>query len=147
MFLRKEIKTIKTNSYKRVPFCKDCNSNDVEVIQTCKKCGSHNIGYPSFIDLCSKDNRGMIPIYEDKELYIYKCDKCGKEFDGLNEPNIISYGYDEFVLYKMDDDDCKIYTLSKDLCNDCKKLLVNKLNRQLEEIIDKDNVLNILNNL
>ena len=51
MFLRKEIRKIKTNNFRQVSFCKDCNSNEIETIQTCKKCGSHNIGFPSFVDI------------------------------------------------------------------------------------------------
>lgn len=150
MFLRKEVKRVKTGSYKQVSFCKDCDSDEIETIQTCKKCGSHNIGHPSFYSMIDNDTRGLKPIYEDKEFYVYKCDNCGKEFDGLQVPNIISFSYDEFVPYKVETEDqyeSEIYTLPKDLCDDCKKLLVSKLNKQLEEITNKDNVLNTLNKL
>lgn len=148
MFLRKEIRKVKTNNFRQVSFCKDCNSNEIETIQTCKKCGSHNIGFPSFTDLCNVDEkRGIIPIYENKEFYIYTCDNCGKEFNGLEISNIISYGYDEFLPYNTNNTDYKTYTLPKDLCDDCKKALIDKLNKQLEEITNKDNVLNMLDNL
>ena len=37
MFLRKEVKRIKTGSYRQVSFCKDCDSDEIETIQTCKR--------------------------------------------------------------------------------------------------------------
>lgn len=149
MFLRKEVKRVKTGSYKQVSFCKDCDSDEIETIQTCKKCGSHNIGHPSFYSMIDNDTRGLKPIYEDKEFYVYKCDKCGKEFGkyiDLLKSNIISYAYGEFIYGAVEDSE-KVIPLNEDLCEDCINKLIYKLNKQLDEVTEQENILNTLNNL
>ena len=149
MFLRKEVKRIKTGSYTLIPFCKDCDSEDIEIIKTCKHCGSHNIGNPTTFDLLSDDKKGVKPVYEDKNYYVYKCDKCGKEFGkyiDLLKSNIISYAYGEFIYGAVEDSE-KVIPLNEDLCEDCINKLISKLNKQLNEVTEQENVLNTLNKL
>lgn len=141
MFLRKDIKKVKVGTV-LVPFCKDCDSNEVETIQTCKRCGSHNITADW------QDDRSTKIEYAEKETYVYKCDCCGKEFNGFVVDNIISYNdWGEFVPYKSTDDygDTGIhYNLDKDLCNECKQVIVDKLNKELDSISKKEHVMEIL---
>lgn len=145
MFLRKDIKKVKTGTV-LVPFCKDCDSNEVETIQTCKKCGSHNIT----VDW--QDDRSTKIEYAEKETYVYKCDCCGKEFDGFVIDDIISYNdYGEFVPYKSSFDDYGgngiHYNLNKDLCNKCKQIIVDKLNKEIECISKEEHVIETLDNI
>lgn len=69
------------------------------------------------------DERSAKQLYNEKEVYVYKCDCCGKQFDGFKVDNIISLNYGEFVPYKSLDDygnDCGIhFELDEDLCEDC----------------------------
>ena len=144
MFLRKNTKKIKTGT-QVVPFCNVCNSQNIETIQVCKECGSHNIK----VDWM--DDRSAKSVYAEKETYVYKCDCCGKEFDGFVIDNIISYNNcGEFVPYKSSDDygNCGThYDLNKDLCNDCKQKIVDKLNKELDNVAKREHVLEILEEL
>lgn len=139
MFLKKEIKKYSTG-IQLVPFCEDCESQDIETIQTCRKCGSHNIKSDWF------DERSQKPKYEEKEVYIYKCDRCGKEFDGFETSNVISYCDGEFVPYKVDDAEQEV-SLDKDLCRDCMEVVVSELHKELYNLISTEHILNVAENV
>ena len=81
MYLGKSIEKV-AGSVQLVPFCSDCNSQNIETIQTCKCCGSHNITTDWF------DDRSRKQTYEDCNVYIYKCDGCGKELSVKLKSNI-----------------------------------------------------------
>ena len=143
MFLRNEIKQKQVGEL-LVPFCKDCNSQDIETIQICKKCGSHNITSDW------TDKRSTRPEFKEYELHIYKCDKCGKEFDMLSSDKFIHFD-GEFYPFKGNEEEypeeVKNYTLDLDLCINCKEKLVSILNKKLNKFISKENVLSELDNL
>ena len=139
LFLKKEIKKYSTG-IQLVPFCEDCESQDIETIQTCRKCGSHNIKSDWF------DERSQKPKYEEKEVYIYKCDRCGKEFDGFETSNVISYCDGEFVPYKVDDAEQEV-SLDKDLCRDCMEVVVSELHKELYNLISTEHILNVAENV
>lgn len=149
MFLRKETRIRETGSFTMIPYCKDCDSEDIEIIKTCRKCGSKNIGHPTFNDLISDDKRGMKPNTMEYDVNIYSCDKCGKEFDGLREPNVISYSdYGEFFAGMSGDyGDNLLFQLDEDLCKECTNILINDLNKQLEDIATRENIKNTMNRL
>ena len=136
MFLEKRLEKQKVGT-QLVPFCEDCESQDIETVQTCKKCGSHNIKSDWF------DERSQKPKYEEREVYIYKCDRCNKEFNGFETPNIISYCDGEFVPYKVDDAEKEV-SLDKDLCRDCMNDIVSKLHRELYNIISTEHILGVV---
>lgn len=135
MFLEKRLEKQKVG-VRLVPFCIDCESQDIETIQTCKKCGSHNIKADWL------DERSQKTEYEDVEVYIYKCDRCGKEFNGFNTSNIISYCDGEFVPYKVDDAEQEV-SLDKDLCRDCMEVVVSELHKELYNLISTEHILNV----
>lgn len=142
MFLRNDKEKVKTGRYELVQFCADCGSENIRLV--CNKCGSHNIKHPAFADLISDDKRGMHEIIEEREVHIYKCDKCEKEFDGLKVPKMISLANGEFMIGKAEDDYGNYadheYSIEEDLCMDCMKQLVNELNKELDLVAEKDNV-------
>lgn len=147
MFLRKEIRKVKTGSYRMVQFCDDCGSENIRLV--CNKCGSHNIKHPSFNDMLSDDKRGMHEIEKEKEFIICKCDICGTEFDGYDWNQNIYYWDGEFGAGTCDSD-CytgKTFNLHKDLCKNCMDKLLKKLNGQLDEIIEEDNIKNQLDQI
>ena len=145
MYLRDEVVNVKVGT-RLVPFCKDCNSQEIETIQTCKKCGSHNI------TANWNDERSQRIEYKQEVRKIYKCDKCGKEFDGMKIDNFISYDCGEFCNYHISEDeleydtDNKVYCLQKDLCAECKQHICDSLNIQLRQLTHSDNILSTLNN-
>lgn len=137
MFLRKEEKEIETGSVYIVPYCKYCDSQNIETKYICKDCGSNDIKVPTLFD---DDKKAIKHRTEKKTVYIYKCDNCGDEFNAFTESQTeISYLYGEFVPYK-DDEDGKTYSLGRDLCNNCIKEIVDKLNKELDDITDKEHV-------
>lgn len=141
MFLRKETRVRETGSYTMIPYCKDCSSEDVEIIKTCRKCGSQNIGHPTFNDLMSDDRRGMKPNTMEYEVSVYKCDNCGNEFDGLRTPNTISFSeYGEFFAGVGEEDVCKIFHLEHDYCRDCTNNIIDKLNWQINQLATQENI-------
>ncbi|WP_304393428.1 hypothetical protein [uncultured Clostridium sp.] len=131
MFLRKDIKQIQKGTL-LVPFCKSCNSQNIETIQVCKDCGSHNVTSDW------TDKRSQRLEFAELEVSIYKCDKCGKEYESRIDDNTISYD-GEFNPYSCHDDDYgnygyTNYNLSVDLCKDCKQKIVDKLNAKISKI-------------
>ena len=134
MFLRKEVRKVKTGQYKLVQFCKDCGSENIRLV--CNKCGSHNIGHPAFNDIMSEDKRGMHEIEEDKTFIVCKCDICGKEYDNRDWNHHIYYYEGEFGAGKSDSDWYvrNDFDLHKDLCNECMGKFVKNLNKKLEEL-------------
>ena len=144
MFLRKEIKEFNTGHIYLVPFCKDCDSQDIETIRICKKCGSHNVETPSIYE--NDDKRGHKKATEEREVYIYKCDKCGKEFNGKEVQSDITYDCGEFLVGKHEDIYCnsQIYTFKEDLCYDCLKKITIKLNKELDDINTMEHITKIL---
>lgn len=141
MFLRKEVKKVKTGTTQVVPFCKDCDSQNIETIQTCKDCGSHDITSDWM------DERSVKHVYEDKTFYVYKCDNCGKEFDGLEIDRFITFLDGVFEPFKYEDEDCenKLYLLDMDLCLDCKKKIAMKLNKEINNILQTKHVKDTVN--
>lgn len=146
MFIERKTKTFETGT-RLVPFCKECNSQNIETIQTCKDCGSHQIT-SDWTDI-----RSQRVEMEKREVLIYKCDKCGKEFEfcnRYNNSNIISYGDGEFCPFeRSNDDDYYVgsdlvnYNLGIDLCNECKEEFVNKLNARLSKLVSESNINNL----
>ena len=137
MFLNKEIKH-RIKGTILVPFCKDCSSQDIRYV--CNKCGSHNITTDW------TDKRSQRQEVEEYEVSIYKCDLCGKEFDGLKVDNYISYadGGFEPCNYNNFTDAENIhftnYQLPQDLCSDCKDKLGTYLTLKLIAFTSTENV-------
>ena len=130
MYLREEIIKRKNGPAILVHYCRDCESTEVETVQTCKKCGSHNIASPFSHKLDDYMNGvGMKIEYKEIKTKIYKCDLCGKEFDGLKTDNYLSYADGSFngCNYKefsdAEETNYNNYQLPVDLCEDCKKKL------------------------
>ena len=145
MYLRYEL-IKKQVGTRLVPFCKDCNSQEIETIQTCKKCGSHNIT----ADWC--DERSQKHEYKEEIIKLYKCDKCGKEFDGKKIDNFISYSSGEFCNFHIPqeeldyDIDNKVYCLQKDLCAECKQKICDTLNSKLRQFTHNSTIQKQINN-
>ena len=141
MFLRNEEKEICTNSYTIVPYCKDCGSQNIKITYECQDCKSNNVGNPSYFDIL--EEKGIKKDYKKEIVHIYNCDKCKKEFETLSQPTrIISYVYGEFVPYEDNEyaEGSYKYNLDEDLCDDCLKEIIDKLNQKVEEICKKDYV-------
>lgn len=149
MFLRKETRKVKTGQYKMVQFCDDCGSENIRLV--CNNCGSHNIKHPAFSDMLSDDKRGMHEIEKDKDFYVCKCDKCGKEFDSYDWNQNIYYYEGEFGAGSYIDDDgyhCgKNYNLHQDICSECMSKLIKNLNKKLDEISNEAFILKELKDL
>lgn len=141
MFLRKEVRKVKTGQYKLVQFCKDCGSENIRLV--CNKCGSHNIRHPAFDDMMSEDKRGMHEIEEDKTFIVCKCDICGKEYDNKDWNHHIYYYEGEFGAGKSDSDWYvqNDFDLHKDLCNECMGKFVKNLNKKLDELTSESFIL------
>ena len=150
MFLRKEINNEPTGVKYVVPYCKDCHSQDIEIIKTCKHCGSHNIstGYNILSDdvkYCTKEE------YKEVTKYIYKCDNCGKEFDGSNIDNYLSYAdgaFEQCNYNRFEDSDYIDYTnyqLNVDLCQECKKQLQTHLQVKLIDFVRPEHINELIN--
>lgn len=153
MFLRKEEIEEKSNSYEIVPFCKDCNSQNIEVQYTCKDCNSHNI-QPVQYNIFSIDERAHKIKTLLKTIYIYKCDKCNKEFNNVASPdNCITYDCGEFLPYKYDseyDSDSELikrFSTKLDLCPECKQKIVDKLNKEINKIVTEEHIEKIIDKL
>lgn len=142
MYLRREIKKFKEPYKKAVSFCKNCDSQNIEIIKTCMDCGSHDISSDYL------DKRAEKQEYVDKDVFIFSCDCCDKEFYKLDKSKskYISYLYGEFVPFYSDEAE-KYYELTDDLCEDCLKLVVDKLNKQLDDIALEDNIYNTIKNI
>ena len=142
MFLRKDIKKVETGKV-LVPFCKNCNSQNIKTIRICKDCGSHNVTSDWM------DERSTKTEYAEKEIYVFKCDCCNKEFNGFTIDKFISYNEcGEFVPFRATDDHGNdvgtSFDLEMDLCEECKLVIVDKLNRELDNISRKEHVSSIL---
>jgi hypothetical protein len=140
MFVKKIKKSFETGTTYVVDFCKDCGSQDIKVEYSCNKCHSHNIGHPTYPIAQDDDPRMLKKETVEKDVYVYKCDICGKEFEfvGENHPNTIHYDCDGFDIGYYEDAE-KNYTLpNMDICKDCIQNVVNKLNYQVNKILDKD---------
>lgn len=154
MFLEERTIKEKEGPQILVSYCRNCKSTEVETIQTCKKCGSHNIANPFSHTLDDySDGVGIKQNYKEKKVEIYKCDLCGKEFDGLKIDNYVSYiegcfessNYknfqnDEYNQHWDDTDDVQNYQLPMDLCKDCKEKVKQYLNRELLNFIHPYNI-------
>lgn len=139
MFVKKIKKSFETGTTYVVDFCKDCGSQDIKVEYSCNKCHSHNIGHPIYPISQEDDPRMLKKETVEKDVYVYKCDICGKEFEfvGENHPNTIHYDCDGFDIGYYEDAE-KNYTLSDtDICKDCMKNIVNELNFQIDKILSK----------
>lgn len=145
MYLRDE-QIKKQVGSKLVPYCTECEGVEIETIQTCKHCGSHNIKFPNIFK--NDKNLGIVPEYEIYTAKIYKCDKCGNEFDGKKVDRYLSWCDGEFESYKVSeeqmeyDGDSILYYLDYDLCENCKKKIVNKLRLKLIDFINPGTVNN-----
>lgn len=144
MFVRKETKQVR-NGTLVVPFCKDCNSQEIETIQTCKQCGSHNITSDW------TDKRSQKIEYSGYETSIYKCDCCGKEYEGRKDDHIMSYVSGEFDPYKYSPDpdypcieDYTNYNLGVDLCKRCKQKFIDTLTAQLSFLTSESHIADLI---
>ena len=152
MFLKKELVKIPIEPKILVHYCRDCESTEVETIQICKKCGSHNIASP-FSHTLDDYKNGVGTKQKTKEVtkYFYKCDLCGKEFDGFNIDNYLSYGNGEFEgcnynnFSDAEDVDFINYQLEKDLCSNCKSKVKAYLKLKLIDFTREENVKEIIN--
>lgn len=151
MFLRKETVDQPTGVKYCVPYCQDCHSQEIETIQTCKKCGSHHI--KSGFDLLDDNEYGIKVETKKVTKHIYKCDVCGKEFDGDKISDYISYfdgefnndRYESYYDYESSvDSDAINYQLDKDLCGDCKSRLVTMLSTKLFNFTRNENISNLI---
>lgn len=125
-----------------VPFCKDCNSQNIEIVKTCKECGSHNISS----DIFDKRSKKLGGNYID--VNVYKCDKCGKEFN-LDEDefcNIISICDGEFLPYNTCSELDKKVELKEDLCRECRDKLVEQLNKDFDNLTETTYIEKVLKN-
>ena len=146
MYLGKSIEKV-AGSVQLVPFCSDCNSQDIETIQTCKCCGSHNITTDWF------DDRSQKQTYEDCNVYKYKCDGCGKEFSVKLKSNIsrqntnkISFVDGEFIPYSCEDSSFE-YIVPGDYCNNCLETLVRKLNFEVSRLTTSSHIQSTMDKL
>ncbi len=150
MFLRKETVKEPTGTQIIVPYCRECKSMEVETIQTCTQCGSHDIATPHFHKLWEDYNGvGIKQEFKDVTKFIYKCDKCNKEFDSRESDNYISYHEGDFETFRLSDDECDfgdnmIYYLDVDLCKECKSVVVNKLRLKLADLINSSTIKNFV---
>lgn len=144
MFIGKKKKLIETNNKIIVPFCKDCGSQQIKVTYTCEDCKSHNIKIPSIIDDID-DERAYRKETKEIEVYMYKCDMCGKNYEYNKElkPNTISFFDNCFHLGYITSDynDNFTYTFKEDICEECLNKIINKLNDDINKIF-KDNYIN-----
>lgn len=151
MFIRKEEVEIPIGTKILVPYCRECRSVEVETIKTCKKCGSHNVATP-FVHNYEDYREGIGVQQETKKetRHIYKCDICGKEFDGMKTDNYVSYADGEFERcnYKQFSDwettEYTNYSLPKDLCEECKKKLATHLRVKLIDFTRERNINEII---
>lgn len=151
MYIGKQDKKVKTNTKYLVSFCKDCGSQEIEVIKYCKKCGSQDIQNPTLNLLEATDERGIK--YEEKEIteYMYKCDQCGGTYtvssqeDICKTSNYLNYNEGEFNLgYNSDAEEN--YRFEQDLCPNCLQNVAHTLNEEIQKIVSKEKVLNFYNN-
>lgn len=147
MFLRNDTVKEPTGSKYIIPYCRDCNSYDVEIIHTCKSCGSNNIATPLIHNLDDyQNNIGTKQEFKDVTRHIYQCDICGNEFDGLKVDGYMSYADGSFEssnyagFADADTTDYTNYQLNKDLCLDCKKKLQTYLSLKLIGFTSSSNV-------
>lgn len=146
MFLREEKREFKQGNTYVVPFCEDCDSQDIEVVRVCKNCGSHNITIPTILG--KDDPRSHRQDTFERNVCIYQCDSCGKEYDGDGKSSVISYD-GEFLVGKYEDEYCDIkqYYFEEDLCYDCLKKLCNELNKEMDIINTKTHIDEVLEDI
>ena len=146
MFVRKETKQVKTMERKIVPYCKDCDSYNIETIRVCKDCGSHNVALPEgILDITGDDTRGIVPVFKTETHFIYTCDLCGKEFDESQSSSVICYDEGQFKHYMITDS--SIFSLSKDICSDCLNKIIYRLNNDIKNITCKSYIEQIINDI
>ena len=134
MFLENRTVKYDTHRIQIVPFCKDCSSQEIETIQTCKKCGSHNIEQGS---VYGDDPRGQKKIIEEKEEPFYKCDYCGKVFNGFKTPKTISFVDGSFEIGSYSNETDHILSVEKDICMDCLEKVQRKLTLKLLSLLNE----------
>ena len=135
MFLEKRTVKHDTKRIQIVSFCNDCSSQEIETIQTCKKCGSHNIEHGSAY---GDDPRGYKKIIVERQEPFYKCDYCGKEFNGFDTPKSISFVDGTFEIGSFPSETNFIFTVEKDICKDCLEKVRQKLEKDLLGMLNKD---------
>lgn len=152
MFLRKEIVKVPTGPKTLIHYCRDCECIEIETIQTCKNCGGHNIANPFYHTLEDyRNDVGVIQETEEVTRRIYKCDLCGKEFDGFKTDSYFSYadGSFETCNYNNFSDaenvDFINYRLEQDLCSECKSKIRTHLAVKLIDFTREKNINNIIN--
>lgn len=142
MYLRKEKKTVETGTIIVVPFCDDCGSQEVKAVYTCQNCKSHNIKFPNIID--KDDERGLKKETREIDIYKYKCDICGNEYEWTKKerPNTIHCEEDNFNTGPIFSDysDGFNYTFKEDVCPDCLDKIISKLNKELNSIFDSKHI-------
>lgn len=153
MYLGKQKREINTGMKRLVNFCKDCGSQNIEVVYTCKDCGSHNIGKPleNVLDGLN-DNRSIKYDTKFVNVYFYKCDNCGKSFQfisGEDNPRPNSIYFEDGLFYEgsTNNDDALDITLSGDICHDCITEIVDKLNSEIDNIVSKKHIDGVINDL
>ena len=146
MYKDTKSKTVKTGGKYLVSFCKDCDSQNIEVTYTCKDCGSHNVALPEgILDITGDDTRGIVPVFKTETHFIYTCDLCGKEFDESQSSSVICYDEGQFKPYMITDS--SIFSLSKDICSDCLNKIIYRLNNDIKNITCKSYIEQIINDI
>ena len=148
MYLGKDKKIVETGTTIVVPFCDDCGSQEVKAVYTCKNCKSHNIKFPNILD--DDDERALKKETSEIDVYKYKCDICGKEYEWTTKndtPSTIYCANNTFSVgqYYSDYDEDFNYKFKQDVCPDCLNKIVEVLNSELENIFDSQHIENIKN--
>lgn len=143
MYLGKDKKLVETGTTLVVPFCTDCGSQEIKAVYTCKNCKSHNIKFPNIID--NDDERGLKKETKEIDVYKYKCDICGKEYEWTTKnetPNNIYCDNNTFGVGEIysDYNDNFNYKFKEDICPNCLDKITNILNKELDSIFDSKHI-------
>lgn len=148
MYLGKDKKLVETGTTLVVPFCTDCGSQEIKAVYTCKNCKSHNIKFPNIID--NDDERALKKETREIDVYKYKCDICGKEYEWTTKnetPNNIYCDNNTFGVGEIysDYNDNFNYKFKEDICPNCLNKITNILNKELDNIFDSRHIESIKN--
>lgn len=149
MYKDTKSKTIKTGGKYLVSFCKDCDSQNIEVTYTCKDCGSHNVETPT-MNMLSKDERAFKQDTMETTVSIYECDLCKKEFEvDINKEKPTLYEKDGYVTldsWSAKKIDMGVYN-KRDICPECLSDIADMLNGQIDKVTLSNNVMNTIKEL
>ena len=149
MYKDTKTKLVKTGGKYLVSFCKDCDSQNIEVTYTCKDCGSHNVETPT-MNMLSKDERAFKQDTMETTVSIYECDLCKKEFEvDINKEKPTLYEKDGYVTldsWSSKKIDMGVYN-KRDVCPECLSDIADMLNGQIDSVTLTNNVVNTIKQL